>query len=150
MSRAAAAPDNGSGQETTTPPKIHELLTLLAEPKIHGLLSLLADPKVQEWLKEQGEAKAVAGSAQETDSSVEDYLDARAGAIRDQIVALARAIPICPTNSASRRPCSAVHGESGRAWALFNLAVFGALGWRRVAVSKGNREDPPTPRQAPA
>jgi hypothetical protein len=84
MSQAAATPHNGSGQETTTPPKIHELLTLLAEPKIHGLLSLLADPKVQEWLKEQGEAKAVAGSAQETESSVEDYLHTRAGAIRDQ------------------------------------------------------------------
>jgi moderate conductance mechanosensitive channel len=130
MSWAAAAPHDGSGQETTTPPKIHELLTLLAEPKIHGLLSLLADPKVQEWLKEQAEAKAVTGSAQETDSSVEDYLDSRAGAIRDQIVALTRAIPDLPNQferAAARY--SAVHGEYGRAWALFNLIIFGALGF---------------------
>ena len=37
MSGAAAA---GSGQDTATPPKIQELLILLA------------DPKVQEWLKD--------------------------------------------------------------------------------------------------
>jgi len=69
-----------ASEEAATPSKIHELLTLLA------------DPKVQEWLEEQGETKAAAGSAQETDNSVEDYLNSRAGAIREQIVALARAV----------------------------------------------------------
>src|SRR6516164_3829654 len=96
MSGAAGAAHNGSRQEATTPPKIHELLTLLSDPKIHELLTLLAEPKVQEWLEKQGEAKAVAGSAQENDNSVEDYLNSRAGAIHEQIVALARAIPDLP------------------------------------------------------
>src|SRR6516225_581094 len=84
MSGAAGAAHNGSRQEATTPPKIHELLTLLS------------DPKIQELLEKQGEAKAVAGSAQENDNSVEDYLNSRAGAIHEQIVALARAIPDLP------------------------------------------------------
>jgi hypothetical protein len=58
-----AAPSTGSGgasspsQEATTPPKIHDLVTLLADPKIPKLLTLLADPGVQEWLEEQGAAK---------------------------------------------------------------------------------------------
>jgi hypothetical protein len=151
MSVAAAAPHNGSSQEATTPPKIHELLKLLADPKIHELLTLIADRKVQEWLEEQGEAKAAAGSAQETANSVEDYLSSRAGAIREQIVALARAIPDLPNQferAAARY--SAVHGEYGRAWALFNLAVFGALGfWRRMAVQEDDGEGSPPSRRAP-
>ena len=130
MSGAAGAAHNGSRQEATTPPKIHELLTLLSDPKIHELLTLLAEPKVQGWLEKQGEAKAVAGSAQENDNSVEDYLNSRAGAIHEQIVALARAIPDLPNQfeRAAARD-SAVHGEYGRARALLNLAVFAALGF---------------------
>ena len=119
-----------TGEGAATPPEIHELLTLLADPKNRELLTLLANPKIQKWLEEQGETKAAAGSAQETDNSVEDYLNSQAGAIREQIVGLARAIPDLPNQferAAARY--SAVHGEHGRAWALFYLAIFGALGF---------------------
>jgi small-conductance mechanosensitive channel len=98
-------------------------------PRIRELLTLLADPKVQEWLEAQGEAKA-AGSAQETDNSVEDYLSSRGGAIHEQIVALALAIPDLPNQfKQAALDDSLVHGEYGRAWAFFNVAVFGALGF---------------------
>jgi hypothetical protein len=95
-----ASPDKGETRlGTQAPPKIHELLTLLADPKSHQVLTLLADPKVQEWLEGQGAAKTAAGSAQQTDYSVAGYLNSHAGAIHDQIVALARAFPDCPISS---------------------------------------------------
>jgi small-conductance mechanosensitive channel len=161
MSGAAAAPP---AREVTTPPKLHELLTLLGDPKAHELLTLLADPKIQEWLEQQGEAKAVekaaAGSMQETDQEGlgnrwgsmqlgeqtseggalirtlpapvfhESNMSSGTGAIHDQIVALARAIPGLPNEferAAAR--ITEVHGEFGRGRALFNLAMFGAFGF---------------------
>jgi hypothetical protein len=131
MSAAAAA----SSQEVTTPPKLHELLTLLA------------DPKIQEWLEAQGEAKAAAGSVPQADPSAEEgfgkrwgsmqpgehegdggslirglpapvfhesKLSSGADAIHDQIVALARAIPGLPNEFArAAGRITAVHGEYG-------------------------------------
>jgi moderate conductance mechanosensitive channel len=124
---ANLAPPSGDGAAA---PRIHELLTLLADPKANELLTLLADPKVQEWLEEQDGAKAVAGSAQQTDNSVEDYLSSRGGAIHEHVVALAGAIPGLPNQfEESAAADSAVHGEYGRAWAFFNVAVFAALGF---------------------
>jgi small-conductance mechanosensitive channel len=98
--------------------------------QVRALLNLLTDPTVQKWLDKQGEAKAAARSVQETGNSVEDYLNIRAGAIHEQIVALARAIPDLP-NQFERAAVrdSAVHGEYGMARALFYLAVFVALGF---------------------
>jgi moderate conductance mechanosensitive channel len=126
---AAANPAPASGDGTASP-RIHELLTLLADPKANELLTLLADPKVQEWLEEQDGAKAAAGSAQQTGNSVEDYLNSRAGTIHDQIIALAGAIPGLPDQfEESAAADSAVHGQYGRAWAFFNVAVFAALGF---------------------
>ena len=59
---AAAAPQTGSSQEVTTPPKLDELLTLLADPKVHQLLTLLADPKTgtgwRSSARQGGSAKA--------------------------------------------------------------------------------------------
>jgi moderate conductance mechanosensitive channel len=124
---ANLAPASGDGAAAA---RIHELLTLLADPKANELLTLLADPKVQEWLEEQDGAKAVAGSAQQTDNSVEDYLSSRGGAIHEHVVALAGAIPGLPNQfEESAAADSAVHGEYGRAWAFFNVAVFAALGF---------------------
>jgi len=61
----SAAP---SGAETT-PAKIHELLTLLA------------DPKVQEWLDNEAKAKAASQSAPENvEESISHYFDAQLGA----------------------------------------------------------------------
>src|SRR5580693_6441401 len=68
---ALAAP--AAGEKAAVSPKAHELLTLLA----------------QEWLEEQGLAKPAAAALQKTDTSVEDALNSSAGAIHDQIVALA-------------------------------------------------------------
>jgi hypothetical protein len=74
--QVAANPTPASG-DGALPPKAHELLTLLAE----------------EWLAKQGEAKSVATPAPE---SFEDEVNSAAGAIHDQIVALAGAIPDLP------------------------------------------------------
>jgi small-conductance mechanosensitive channel len=98
--------------------------------QVRALLNLLSDTTVQKWLDKQAEAKAPAAAAQETDGSVEDYLDTRAGAIHEQVVALARAVPDLPHQfeQAIARD-RAINGEYGRVRALFTLAVFGALGF---------------------
>jgi small-conductance mechanosensitive channel len=181
MSGAAAAPRDGSSQEVATPPKLHQLLTLLADPNTHELLTLLADPKIQEWLEAHGEAKAAekgaAGSAHETDPSArelfgnrwgsmrlgeqageggaligslpapvfrESYMSSGAGAIHDQIVALARAIPDLPREFARAiARITALHGEYGETKALFNLAMFVAFGsgaqWLFRRITRGVR-----------
>jgi small-conductance mechanosensitive channel len=98
--------------------------------QVRALLNLLSDTTVQKWLEKQGAAKVAAASAPETDNSVEDYLDRRAGVIHEQIDGLARAIPDLPNQfeQAAARD-SAMNGAHGRAWALFNLGVFLALGF---------------------
>src|SRR5436309_1614271 len=70
----------------TTPAKVHELLTLLA------------DPKIQEWLTQEAKAKAASQSAPENaEVSVSQYFDARLGAVRAHIVALVAALPDVPS-----------------------------------------------------
>jgi len=106
---AAANPAPASGDKTL-PPKAHELLTLLAE----------------EWLEEQGVTKSAAPPAQSTDKSFEDYANSGAGAIHEQIVALARAIPDLPNEferAAAR--ITAFDPDSGRAQFLLKLGIFG-------------------------
>jgi small-conductance mechanosensitive channel len=66
----------------------------------------------------------------ESDSSAEDYLDFRAGAIHLQIVTLAHAIPDLPNQfKQAFVGDSIVNGKYGRARALFTFAIFGALGF---------------------
>jgi hypothetical protein len=66
-------------------------------PKIHELLTLLADPAVQVWLKQQNETKSSAVSGQNTtEESVSQALDTRVAAIREHIVALALTVPDLP------------------------------------------------------
>ena len=60
-----------------------------ASPKVHELLTSLA----QEWLEEQGVVKPAASPPQKADQSLADYVNSSAGAIHDQIVALASAVP---------------------------------------------------------
>jgi moderate conductance mechanosensitive channel len=63
-----------------------------ASPKVQALMTALA----QEWLDEQGvKNPAAAPPVRQTNDSV-DYLSAGAGAIHDQIMALAGAIPALP------------------------------------------------------
>jgi small-conductance mechanosensitive channel len=115
-----------------------------APAKIQELLALLADPKVQQWLERQGQARATAGSPAEHDSTIENYLNSRAGSIHKQMVALADAIPGLPDQfiQAAARD-RAVHGEYGRAWVLLNLLVFGVLGfgaeWLFKRMTRGMR-----------
>ena len=123
LSGASAAQHVGgkppAAEAETTPAKVQELLTLLA------------DPKVQEWLEKEGEAKAAAGSPSETvDDSVSHYFDARIGALREHIVALAAAIPDLPNQfDRAESRVRADLGERGRVKALLKLAVFVALGF---------------------
>jgi hypothetical protein len=106
---AAANPALASG-DGGLPPKARELLTSLA----------------QEWLEEQGVAKPAAPAAQQTDTSTEDYLNSNAGAIQDQIVALARAIPDLPNEfERATARISAFDPNSGRAQFLLKLGIFG-------------------------
>ncbi len=116
LGTATAAP---AGEEAATPPKIHELLTLLA------------DPKVQEWLEKQGEAKAASGPASETaDSSISHEFDSHVVAIREHIVALGAALPDLPNQiEAARSLISEDLGSHGRVKGLLLLAVFVGLGF---------------------
>jgi small-conductance mechanosensitive channel len=80
---ASAAP--APGGEAATSPKIHELVTLLA------------DPGVQKWLKEEDEKKSAAEHVKNAgDESVSHYFVARLRAIREHLAALAGAVPELP------------------------------------------------------
>jgi small-conductance mechanosensitive channel len=100
------------------------------QPKIHELLTLLADPKVQEWLKQQNEAKSTATSGQDiAEESVSQALDTRIAAIREHIVDLARTVPDLPNQFwRGRARITADLGANGRVKALLLLAVFVGLG----------------------
>jgi small-conductance mechanosensitive channel len=106
---AAANPAPGGGNGAITP-KIHELLTSLAE----------------EWLDKQGVAKPAAPWGQETSHSFEDNVNSAAGAIHDQIVGLASAIPDLPNEferAAAR--VTAIDPDSGRGQVFLDLGTFG-------------------------
>jgi moderate conductance mechanosensitive channel len=105
-----------------------------ASPKAHELLTLLA----QEWLEEQGLAKPAAAAAQKTDTSTEDYLNSSAGAIHDQIVALARAIPDLPNEfERAAAHVAAVDPDSGIGQVFLDLGILGdpyKVATRRLAA----------------
>jgi small-conductance mechanosensitive channel len=66
-------------------------------PKVHELVILLADPTVQEWLKQEEEKKSAAEPAPDSlENSVSNIMDARLGAIREHVVALAATVPDLP------------------------------------------------------
>jgi moderate conductance mechanosensitive channel len=100
------------------------------QPKIHEFVTLLADPKIQQWLKEQDQAKATAGSRLDSaEMSMSHYLDGRLGAIREHIVALGRTIPDLPNQFwRGRARITEDLGENGRVKALLLLAIFVGLG----------------------
>src|SRR6516165_1616150 len=103
-----------------------------ASPKVHELATALA----QEWLKEQGVAtSAPAPPAQEADSSV-DYVTSGIGAIHDQIMALAGAIPDLP-NEFQRAVArvTAIDPDSGRGQVFLDLSIFGTRTWSRTDAS---------------
>jgi moderate conductance mechanosensitive channel len=167
ISGAAAAPQNGTSQDVTPPPALHELLALLADPKAHQLLILLADPKTQKWLEEQGEGKtaqnATSGPVKGTGDPAGDrfenrfgniqlgeqgseggaltptlheavfrqgYLSAGAGAIHDQIVALAGAIPGLPHEfQRAGARIIAEHGKYAGVETLLKLATLAVFGF---------------------
>jgi small-conductance mechanosensitive channel len=111
MSFTTVLPRGASAQQAAaTSPKVHELATALA----------------QEWLKEQGVAKsAPAPPAQQADDSV-DYVSSGIGAIHDQIVALADAVPNLPhefERAAAR--VAAIDPDAGRGQAFLDLGIFG-------------------------
>jgi hypothetical protein len=81
-------------------------------PKVHELMSLLADPEIQKWLKEQDQKKSAGESVQRAeDTSISQIFDARLAAIRARIIAVAAAVPDLPNQfERSRR---LVIGELG-------------------------------------
>jgi hypothetical protein len=92
----------------------------------------------QEWLEEQGVAKPAAAAAQKTDASLEDDLNADAGAIHDQIMALARAVPDLPHEFArAAARVTMIDPDSGRGQVLLDLGIFGdrwMVATRRLAA----------------
>ena len=146
-------------------PKAHEVLTLLADPKIQEWLEAQgeataaagsvqqADPSAEEGFGKRwggmlpGEQTGEGGSLiRGLPAPVfhESKLSSGAGAIHDQIVALARAIPGLPNEferAAGR--ITAFHGEYGGTRALLNLATFVAFGvfaqWLFRRMTKGVR-----------
>lgn len=112
---AVAAPQAGMS------PEVHELATQLAE----------------EWLKERGVANpAQAPAAQQTGHSV-DFLSSSAGAIHDQIIALARAAPDLPHEfERAAAQVAAVDADSGRAGFFLTWGYSGTGIWSRPGVSR--------------
>jgi moderate conductance mechanosensitive channel len=113
---AAAGAAPAAGGDAATSPKVHELVTLLA------------DPTVQAWLKREDEAKTAAAS-KVAEESVSHALDGNIVAIRAHIAALARAAPDLPNQFwQGRARVTADLGENGRVKALLLLAAFVGLG----------------------
>jgi hypothetical protein len=103
---AASAAD-----KTATSPKIRALMTSLAE----------------EWLAEQGVANPTpAPPARETRQTFENYLNSGAGAVHNQILALASAIPDLPTEfERALDRVTATDPDSGRGQFFLDLDIFG-------------------------
>ena len=116
---AQPAKSTAASEPDTTPAKVHEFLTLLA------------DPKVQQWLEMEAKAKTAAGSALETaETSISREFDSRVAAIREHLVALGAALPHLPDQIAHAHGLiSADLGDYGRIEGLSLLAVFVALGF---------------------
>ena len=123
---AAVLPGGGfAATQTATKPSSSQEST----PKqIQELMTLLADPKVRNWLEEQSKAEA-ASERIATEEHVSQVLDSRLAAIREHIVALARAVPDLPNQYwQGHHRVTADLGENGRVKALLLLAVFVGLG----------------------
>jgi small-conductance mechanosensitive channel len=104
-------------------------------PKVHELATALA----QEWLKEKGVANSASAPAvQQTGKSFGDYANSSADAIREQIMALAGAIPGLPhefVRAAGR--VTAIDPDSGRGQVFLDLGIFGdpyMVATRRLAA----------------
>jgi hypothetical protein len=112
---AKAAPAAGEGAATS--------------PKVHELVTLLADPTVQEWLKQEAEKKSAAEAAPDSlENSVSQLMDARLGAIREHIVALAATVPDLPNQF--ERAVGLLQAEIPRRGTVAVLVlVFASLGF---------------------
>jgi len=110
----ALAAETAAAEKTTASPKIREMMTSLA----------------QEWLAEQGVASAAAAPpAHETRQTFEDYVNSGAGAIHNQILALAGAIQVLLSLGIFGDPyLVATRRLAGEAQAFLNLAIFAAFG----------------------
>jgi hypothetical protein len=116
-------------------------------PKVHELVVLLADPTVQEWLKQEDEKKSAAEAAPDAlENSISSLMDARLGAIREHIVALAAAVPDLPNQF--ERAVGRLQAEIPRRGTVVVLVlVFAGLGfgvewlYRKTAQKTRQRVD---------
>jgi moderate conductance mechanosensitive channel len=116
-----------AAQKATSPAKSEET----TPQKIQELMTLLADPKVRDWLERESRAEAAHDKASDTQaSSVSHYFDSRVAAIREHIVALGAVLPDLPRQiEAAHSLVSADLGDDGRIKGLSLLAVFVGLGF---------------------
>jgi moderate conductance mechanosensitive channel len=147
-------------------PKGHQLLTLLADPKIQAWLEAQGEAKTTAGPVQRADPPADEGFGKRWGSMLsgeqagdggslirglpapvfhESGLSSDAGAIHDQIMALARAIPNLPNEFArAAARVTAVQGEHEGTDALLNLAAFVAFGlfaqWLFRRLTRGVRE----------
>src|SRR5262249_20690504 len=114
-----ASKSAASEKSETTPEKIQELMTLLA------------DPKVRDWLEKESKAEAAqARGSDAEETSVSRYFDKRIGATREHIIGLATALPDLPNQfGQAEAKISTDLGDRGRIKILLHLVLFVALGF---------------------
>jgi hypothetical protein len=114
---AGATPTPAAGEETATSPKIHELITLLA------------DPGIQKWLRDEDDKKSAVPSNKNTaDQSVSHYFVSRLRASREHIFALANTLPDLPNQF--ERGVGLLQAEIPRRGTVLVLVlVFAGLGY---------------------
>jgi moderate conductance mechanosensitive channel len=112
-----------ASDNTTVSPKVHQLATQLAE----------------EWLKEQGmTTPAAVPPPQQTVNSIADGVNSDLGAVHDQILALAGAIPVLPLEfEGAVHRITAIDADAGNGQVLLDLGVLGdpyMVATRRLAA----------------
>src|SRR5262249_42383401 len=65
-------------------------------PKVGELLDLLADPAVRDWIQQQHAAAQAAAPAAAPDTTTSGYMADRVGRIREHVQALVAALPTVP------------------------------------------------------
>ena len=96
------------------------------QARIHELLALLA----QEWLDDQGVAKAAVSGIPKSNVSIVEYLNSGAAGLRDQIVGLVRAAPNVPAEFRLAAERIAAIDWDYAPWQFFVFAlVVGGAAW---------------------
>src|SRR5262245_12850943 len=111
-------------------------------PKVRELLDLLADPAVRDWIQQQHAAAQAAAPAAAPDTTTSGYMANRVGRIREHLQGLAAALPTVPAEfERAGIILSLEFEETGLGSVLLLIAAFVALGfgieWLFRRVTRG-------------